>query len=325
MYESFFGLDRKPFSLQPDASFMYLGRRHKLALHLLQYGLLEETGFTVITGEIGAGKTTLIQYLMKNILENVEIGVVHHTHAAFGTIMRSIAGVFDVEHTSGDNQLIYEAFVEKLEALHADGKRAILIVDEAQNLAADTLEELRMLSNVNSGERFLLQVILVGQPQLLATLKKPELVQLVQRVGISYHLETFELPETLAYIRHRVDIAGGKGDLFDDLACAAVHHFANGTPRLINQLCDLSLVYAYGDDGKSVTFDTVCEVAENRIGSGLSAFRSVPDGQTASTFKQELLDRLYGRTGASPGQEDTDETGDRGSNVQLRAIAPGDA
>ena len=320
MYEAFFGLNRKPFSLQPDSSFMYLGRRHKLALHLLQYGLLEETGFTVITGEIGAGKTTLIQYLMKNILENVEIGVVHHTHAAFGTIMRSIASVFQVEHDSSDNQIIYEAFVRKLEALHADGKRAILIVDEAQNLSADTLEERRMLSNVNSGERFLLQVILVGQPQLLATLKKPELVQLVQRVGISYHLETFELPETLSYIRHRLDVAGGKGDLFDDLSCAAVHYFSNGTPRLINQLCDLSLVYAYGDDGKSVTFETVCEVAENRIGSGLSAFQSVPDGRSIAGFKQDLLDDLYGKTlgdGEKPGN-----TGEAGGNVHLRAVTP---
>jgi type II secretory pathway predicted ATPase ExeA len=195
MYERHFGLERKPFSLQPDPSFMYLGRRHKLALHLLQYGLLEETGFIVVTGEIGAGKTTLIQYLMGGVRDEVVTGIVHHTHAHFGTIMRSIAHSFDV-HVEGDNQRLYEAFVDRLEELYDEGKRGVLIIDEAQNLSIETLEELRMLSNVNSGERFLLQVILVGQPQLLEMMQRPELVQLVQRVGISYHLDTFELDET---------------------------------------------------------------------------------------------------------------------------------
>ncbi|MQX35346.1 ExeA family protein [Roseospira navarrensis] len=293
MYASFFGLQRKPFSLQPDASFMYLGRRHKLAFHLLQYGLLEETSLTVVTGEIGAGKTTLIQYLMRNILADVEIGIVNHTHANFGHIMRSIAGAFGVTCGDKDNPTLYEDFVAHVDEVHASGKRAVLVIDEAQNLSIDTLEEMRMLLNINTGDHFVLQVILVGQPQLLDMLKRPELTQLVQRIGISHHLDNLDLPETMAYIRHRLRMAGAERDIFNDLACAAVYYFSQGTPRLINQLCDFSLVYAFSDDEETVTFETVFEVADARLASGLSAYRHLPEGDTPEMLKQRLLRDLY--------------------------------
>ncbi|KAA5606509.1 AAA family ATPase [Roseospira marina] len=293
MYASYFGLQRKPFSLQPDASFIFLGRRHKLAFHLLQYGLLEETALTVITGEIGAGKTTLIQYVMENILDEVEVGVITHTHSNFGHIMRSIAGAFGIKSADADNHGLYEAFVAHIRDVYASGKRAVLVIDEAQNLSLDTLEEMRMLLNINTGEHFMLQIVLVGQPELLELLKRPELVQLVQRIGISHHLDRLDQQETLAYIRHRLRLAGATRDLFNDLACAAVHFFSSGTPRLINQLCDFSLVYAFSDDKESVTFETVCEVAETRIASGLSAYRPLPDDLTVDRLKQRLMAELY--------------------------------
>lgn len=293
MYVSHFNLERKPFSLQPDASFMYLGRRHKLALHLLQYGVQEEAGLTVVTGEIGAGKTTLIQYLMGSMRGEIEMGVVTHTHANFGHIMRSIAGAFGVSCVQTDNHLIYEAVVKHIQDIHADGKRAVLVIDEAQNLSADTLEEMRMLLNINVGENPMLQIILVGQPQLLDVLKRPELVQLLQRIAISHHLETLDLQETLAYIRHRLRMAGAERELFSDLACAAVHFFSDGTPRLVNQLCDFSLVYAFSDDQTMVSFETVFEVAETRLASGLSAFRPMPEGWLIEDLKRHLLSEVY--------------------------------
>jgi len=294
MYASHFGLQRKPFSLQPDASFMYMGRRHKLAFHLLQYGLLDGTALSVISGEIGAGKTTLIQYLTRTIADDIEMGIVTHTHSNFGHIMRSIAGAFGVPGADVDYHSLYERFVARLRAIYESGKRAVLVIDEAQNLSVDTLEEMRMLLNINTGEHVVLQVILVGQPQLLEMLKRPELVQLVQRIGISHHLETLDVQETMAYIRHRLRLAGATRDIFNDLACAAVHYFSNGTPRLINQLCDFALVYAYSDDHEAVTYETVFEVAETRLGSGLSALRSVPAGGSAESLKQQLMGQLYG-------------------------------
>jgi general secretion pathway protein A len=285
MYEAFYGLEVKPFSLLPDAEFLYLGKTHKLALQLLEYGLTEQTGIVVISGEIGAGKTTLIRRLLQTVSDETVIGLLTNTHPSF-EMMRWVAAAFELESESTDSLTLHEAFLEYLVALYASGRRAVLIVDEAQNLSLEALEELRMLSNINTDKDYLLQIILVGQPELLATLNNPRLRQLVQRVGISYHLSALDLGETIRYIRHRLEVAGGDRRLFDDLACATVHYYSGGVPRLINLLCDLALVYGYAEDRQRIDIDTVIEVAAARESSGLTAFRASPDGAGREEVKQ---------------------------------------
>jgi type II secretory pathway predicted ATPase ExeA len=170
---------------------------------------------------------------------------------------------------------------------YAQGKRTVLIIDEAQNLRPEMLEELRMLSNVNNEKDQLLQMVLVGQPELLDILKRPDLRQFVQRISVHCHLDPLSPAETAAYIRHRLQVVGGKPDLFDDTACAAVHYFTGGVPRLINLLCDQALMYGFSEDQSYITFITVSEVVSDRNRMGLSAFRETPKERTAS---QLLLD-----------------------------------
>jgi type II secretory pathway predicted ATPase ExeA len=162
------------------------------------------------------------------------------------------------------------------------------VIDEAQNLTSDMLEDLRMLSNVNNEKDQLLQIILAGQPSLLTTLRQPDLQQFVQRISVHCHLTPLAPDETAAYIRHRLGIVGGSTDIFDDTACAAVHFFTGGVPRLINLLCDHSLMYAFAEDNKRVKFQTIVEVVLDRDNAGLSAFRNVVKGKT----EHELLSKF---------------------------------
>lgn len=291
MYEKFHGLSRKPFSLLPDSDFLYLGRRHKTAFSLLQYGVQEGLGFVVITGEIGAGKTTLIHRLLATMSGDARSGLITHTHAAYGSVIRSVAAAFDLECT-GDNQVIYNGFRGFLHTCEQEGRRAVLIIDEAQNLSVGALEELRMLSNLNLGSTLVLQIILSGQPQLLDNLRKPELQQFVQRIGINYHLKELELADTIDYIRHRVRVAGGGPELFDDLACTAAHIYAGGIPRLINILCDLALVYAYAENRHQIDCDTIVDVAESRESGGLSPFRRELSGKGRDQIR-DMVWRQY--------------------------------
>jgi type II secretory pathway predicted ATPase ExeA len=171
---------------------------------------------------------------------------------------------------------------------YAKGKRTVLIIDEAQNMTVQMLEDLRMLSNVNNERDQLLQIILVGQPELLITLKREDLRQFVQRISVHCHLTSLTASETASYIRHRLSVVGGAAEIFDDVACAAVHHFTFGVPRLINLLCDHSLMYAFAEDDNFISFGTVMEVVLDRNMSGLSAFRALPEGQLEEQLLHDL-------------------------------------
>ena len=172
----------------------------------------------------------------------------------------------------------------------AAGKRAVLIVDEAQNLSEDALEQLRLLSNVNSGADHLLQLILVGQPELRDVLEQPSLRQFVQRIWTDHHLDALSLEETRAMIRHRVDVAGGASDLFDDEAATAVHYFTGGLPRLVNALCEMALVHGYAEEQERVTFETVVGVVEERQrGRGLAGFTRIPLDAPRTVLRRRIL------------------------------------
>lgn len=248
MYESFFGLREKPFSLLPDPSFLFLSKIHQEALTLLEYGLLSQAGFTILSGEIGSGKTTLMRYLLERLDVDITVGLISHTHQSLGQIMDWICLAFDLKVEQGSRLDQHQAFVDFLIEQYAQGKRTLLIVDEAQNLGVDKLEELRLLSNINSDKDFVLQLMLLGQPQLRDQLRQPELEQFVQRVAASYHLGRLSSEETYKYIRHRIKIAGCENEIFTSDACHAVYHYSKGIPRIINLICDTALIYAFGSE-----------------------------------------------------------------------------
>ena len=259
MYEAFFGLREKPFSLLPDPSFLFLSQKHQEALTLLEYGLLNQAGFIVLTGEIGAGKTTLMRYLLNRLDPDVTVGLISHAHQSLGELTEWICLAFDIRVAGGSKLDQHQAFIDFLIGQYAKGKRVLLIVDEAQNLGVEKLEELRLLSNINADKDLVLQMMLLGQPQLRKLLHHSDLEQFVQRIAASYHLGRLTVLETQNYIRHRIFVAGGKYEIFSKDACHAIHHYTNGIPRLINLICDMAMVYAYGGGERRITGTAIDE------------------------------------------------------------------
>lgn len=288
MYESFYGLRSKPFSLLPDPDVMYASRLHRRALALLEYGIESQAGFAVITGEIGSGKTTLIKYFLRTLDEKITVGLITNTHSSLGDPLDWVAQAFDIPVASRDPASLYNAFVEFVLAQYAAGRRTVLIIDEAQNFCAQTLEKLRMLSNINSGGDLLLQMILIGQPELLTTLNRPDLHQFAQRISVSYHLGPLGPSETGSYIAHRLTVAGGAADIFTRLACAGIYYFTRGVPRLINSLCDMALVYGFAEEQGIIDLDTIIAVVRDRQTSGLSPFRRVPEEAKLDELASEI-------------------------------------
>jgi len=272
MYESFFGLKEKPFSLLPDPDFLFMSSKHSLALSILEYSLAGQAGFCTITGDIGSGKTTLIRMLLRRIGRDVTLGLISNTHSGLTDITAWALAAFGRGSNAQSDAEIYQELMHFLIGEYGAGRRCVLIVDEAQNLTVDALEELRLLSNINSDKDLLLQIILVGQPELLTKLKSPELVQFAQRISISYHLTPLSYPETRRYIRHRLEVAGSTRPIFSDMAIGAIQFFSGGVPRVVNSICDMSLVYGLADNTTDIDVDLVLRVVGDRQASGVSPF-----------------------------------------------------
>ena len=275
MYEAHYGLTEKPFSIQPDPDFLYLGRRHSLAFTMLQYGIQNRAGFTVICGDIGCGKTTLIRHLLNTLGQELTVGLVYNTHPDIADLLEWIMLSFGQPFDGLSPVARYEAFQRFLIAEYAAGRRAVLIVDEAQNLNAGALEALRMLSNINADKDQLLQVILVGQPQLRDLLKRPELHQFAQRVGVDFFIPPLTPAEVTDYVQHRLQVAGREQPLFTAEALARIAEATGGVPRSINVLCDMALVYGFGGDQLIIDVALVDQVLADRrdfgVLGGLSA------------------------------------------------------
>ena len=284
MYETFYEFREKPFTLLPDPGFLFLSNKHRMALTLLEYGLMNQAGFTVISGDIGTGKTTLIRHLLDHMDREHTVGLISNTHRSFGELLQWILLAFNLEHTNLDKVGMYRRFVDFIIDEYAHNRRVVLIVDEAQNMAAETLEELRMLSNVNADKDQALQVILVGQRELRDTLRLPDLVQFAQRISVDYHLEPLSEEETVGYIRHRLEIAGGNPQLFEEDACRAVYRYSNGVPRLINLLCDTALVYGYAEQREQIDSALVTDVAREKQQGGIfPTFHPAPPAEQTRT------------------------------------------
>jgi len=282
MYESFYGLKEKPFTLLPDSDFLFLSKKHQLALTMLQYGLMNQAGFTVISGEIGAGKTTLIRQVLNEMGPEITVGLVSNTHKSFGELLQWVLLAFDLDYRDKTKVELYQTLSDFFIQEYSQGKRTVLIIDEAQNLGPDALEELRMVSNINADKNQLLQLILVGQPGLRDMLQLPELHQFAQRISVEYHLKPLDLEETWQYIRHRITAAGGDPSLFDTKACAAIYYYTGGTPRLINVLCDTALVCGYAEQKPRIDLELIQEVAKDKALGGIFPVQDLPETKSGT-------------------------------------------
>jgi len=276
MYESFYELREKPFTLLPDPDYLYLSPKHQRALTLLEYGMMNHAGFSVICGDTGAGKTTLIRRLLTELGDEIKVGLITNTHHSFGELLNWVLMAFGLDSDGKSKAQMHQVFIEFLIEQYAQNKHTVLIVDEAQNMSADTLEELRMLSNINADKDQLLQVILAGQPALRETLREPELMQFAQRIAVDYYLESLSEEETCEYIHHRLGVAGAKKLIFTEDACKVVYRFSGGTPRLINLLCDTSLVYGFAEQSELISANLVNDVVrEQHTNSIIPTFNSI--------------------------------------------------
>lgn len=239
------------------------------ALNMLEYGLRSQAGITVINGEVGSGKTTLVRRILQEIDQEITVGLISNAHNAFGDLLQWVLNAFEIDANAADKASRYQAFVDFLVSEYSENRRTVLIIDEAQNLDMQTLEELRLLSNINVDKYLLLQLILVGQPELLDMMQRPELRQLAQRVSVDYQLKPLKYKETLEYIRHRLGVAGGAPDLFDKYAMAVIYYYSQGIPRLINTLCDFALVYGYAEEIKTVDMSLVLDVIRDKLQGGI--------------------------------------------------------
>jgi general secretion pathway protein A len=277
MYEQFYELKESPFALLPDPAFLYMSKDHSMALTLLRYSILNKQGFTCITGEVGAGKTTLVNRIINELDAGITIGLINFTHAAFGELSEWVSMAFGIEYRGKTKVELYDDFVQFLIDEYRKGQRVVLIIDEAQNMDMQTLEEVRMLSNVNAQNEYLLHIIILGQPELRVTLQKPELRQLAQRVSVFYHIGALPLSDAIIYVGHRLEVAGGDPGIFSPEAIELIWSEAKGVPRLMNTLCDLSMVYGFSAGQRSIGLDLVNEVISDRSEMGLKT-EELPTG-----------------------------------------------
>jgi general secretion pathway protein A len=273
MYTHFFNLKQSPFSIAPDPRYLFMSERHREALAHLLYGIGSGGGFVLLTGEIGAGKTTVCRCFMEQIPENCKLGYIFNPKLSVEELLLSICDEFGIALAPpGTGPVSVKGYVDAINAYllasHAQAKNNVLIIDEAQNLSAEVLEQLRLLTNLETSERKLLQIILIGQPELRTMLARPELEQLAQRVIARYHLGSLTEAETGAYIEHRLAVAGATAIApFPRRLMGLVHSLAKGVPRRINLLCDRALLGAYVENQPQVT-RTILRRAASEVFSG---------------------------------------------------------
>lgn len=294
MYENFYGLSERPFRILPDPDYLYLSTKHKLALVYLEYGLVNQAGFIVITGEIGTGKTTLIRTLLRKLDPETRVASIFNTSVGPEDILEMILREFEIPFSGRSKTECLDRLHTYLIEQYKQGHRVVLIVDEAQNLSLETLEEIRLISNLQTEKEHLIQIVLVGQPDLRAKLVHPQLEQFAQRISVHYHLLPLDRPETGAYITYRLNVAGFNGaSLFTPAALDIVFEASKGIPRLINIVCDAALVYGFADELKTIDRETIEQVmADKKEGSLLFTPAGAGSGDEAAPEGEGIGERL---------------------------------
>jgi general secretion pathway protein A len=303
MYLPFFGLNEKPFAITPDPRYLFLSERHSEALAHLLYGITEAGGFVQLTGEVGTGKTTTIRSLLAQTPKNAEVALILNPRISAPEFLLTICeelGVGVPDSAVGSVKELVDILNSYLLRAHSQGKRVVLVVDEAQNLAPEVLEQVRLLTNLETETQKLLQIILIGQPELRDILDRVELRQLAQRVTGRYHLDPLSADESASYIRHRLRVAGATSDIFSPAALRETYRLSRGVPRLINVICDRALLGAYTQDRHRVTPAIVrraaSEVFDRPIAPGWLPWAFGSAGVVAALLTAFALWRVFGTT-----------------------------
>jgi general secretion pathway protein A len=268
MYTSYFGLAEPPFSITPDPRYLYMSEPHRDALAHLLYGIAEGGGFVQLTGEIGTGKTTLCRCLLGQLPPRVDVALILNPRVTDVELLATLCDELRIPYPTGttSRKVLVDSLYRHLLDAHGQGRRTVLVVDEAQDLDPEVLEQIRLLTNLETPTQKLLQIILIGQPELISLLDRDELRQLAQRVTARYHLLPFAKDDTHAYICHRMEVAGQKEKIFTEAAMRRIHRAAGGVPRVINAICDRALLGAYTQDERSVGVATVRQAAREVLG-----------------------------------------------------------
>jgi len=263
MYERYFQLNQKPFDLTPDPQFLYVSSAHRKALTYLDYGLKERIGFMLLTGEVGSGKTTLVRHCIRGLDSAVTLSKVSNTRVTAEQLLSLINEDFGIEHANRDKVRLVSDLNDFLIGEYREGRRALLVIDEAQNLTPDLLEEVRLLSNLETDDTKLLQILLVGQPELAKVLELTEMRQLRQRISIACHLTSLNRQETEEYLLHRLEVAGNRQAVnFSKEALDAIHDYTGGIPRLLNIMGNFLLLTAFTEETRQISRDMVEEISE---------------------------------------------------------------
>ncbi len=315
MYTEFFGLSAKPFELLPNPKFLYLSKGHRKALSYLQYGVQEHAGFTLLTGEVGSGKTTLVRDIINKISSDTTLAMIFNTRVDSQQLIGMINDDFGLEAEGKDKVALLRELNDFLLAECSSGRQPIIIIDEAQNLSADALEEIRMLSNLEADNFKLVQIILVGQPELKQIIAKPSLRQLRQRISISCHLNPLNREETEEYIFHRLATVGNRDCVaFMDGVFDMIYRFSGGIPRLINLICDFLLLSAFVEETRDIDLELVKDAVNELsfeeteiqpIAAG-SERMTVPKQRVPSTMDERLaqIEENYAKLNASRSEKE---------------------
>lgn len=296
MYENYYGFRERPFNIVPNPDYLYLSPIHQNALTYLEYGLMEDIGFILLTGDVGTGKTTLIRYVINQFCSDMDVAVIFNTNVSADQLVSLILRSYGLSSETNDKvnalDILYNYLIEK----YSENRRALIIIDEAQNLSHESMEEVRMLSNLQSDDHVLLQIMLVGQPELNAKLRHQSFASITQRIAVKFHLSPLTRKEVGRYIAFRLEKAGGKSDLFDTEAVDMIYRESGGIPRSINLICDSALVYGFGYDLRTIGGSVIEQVIQDRGGLEVEIGPDVeePSPLTATHEKNEpeLIDRL---------------------------------
>ncbi|MDO8466134.1 MAG: AAA family ATPase [Gallionella sp.] len=306
MYQNYFGLAEAPFSIAPDPRYLYMSQRHQEALAHLLYGVNAGGGFVLLTGEVGAGKTTVCRCLLEQIPESCDVAYIFNPKQTVEELLSTICAEFGIACPPGNTSV--KMYVDCINAYlldaHARGRHTVLIIDEAQNLSADVLEQMRLLTNLETSQRKLLQIILIGQPELAVILARPELRQLAQRIIARYHLGSLGKQEVAAYVQHRLVISGMQRQLFPAALMGKLYRLSGGIPRIVNVLCDRALLGAYVQGKERVDRATLMQAAREVFHNPAAQPRSILRpfllaGLLASTV---LAAEMYQPVSQSPAQ-----------------------